>query len=101
VAAARERAEPHLPSWWICVFGGATAGGLLFSRYLPKMLDSTVGPPTGPLFFAACLFAFLNLHHYAIDAVIWRSSGEHVRRIVKAPADVASASARAELVAAP
>ena len=36
-------------------------------------------------------FVALNVHHYAIDAAIWRSRGEHIRRIVQGPAPAMNA----------
>lgn len=32
------------------------------------------------------IFVALNLHHYVIDATIWRAGGEHVARISRGPA---------------
>ena len=64
------------------------AGGLLASTWLPSMIDGSFTTPALPGLFGSLLFVYLNLHHYAIDATIWRSSGEHVKRISKGPAVV-------------
>ena len=80
----------HSVTWWLNIFAGAAAGGLLVSRWLPQWLDTHVAAGSGgPALFAACFFVFLNLHHYAIDATIWRSKGELVKALVRKPAGVA------------
>lgn len=83
---AVERREGQLPTLWLSLFGGAAAGGLLASTWLPSMLDGAIATPALPGLFGSLLFVGLNLHHYAIDATIWRSTGEHVRRISRGPA---------------
>ncbi|WP_375503385.1 hypothetical protein [uncultured Jatrophihabitans sp.] len=91
LAVAAGRPGTHGAAWWLNVFGGAACGGLLVSRWLPQSLDAHVDR-AGPLLFAAAFFVFLNLHHYLIDAVIWRSSGELVRAIVRRPGSAAPAA---------
>ena len=81
VAVASLRPGPHGVAWWLNIFAGAACGGLLLSRWLPQLLDAHVGHG-GPLLFAAAFFVFLNVHHYLIDASIWRSKGELVRAMV-------------------
>jgi hypothetical protein len=76
--------------WWLNIFAGAACAGLLLSRWLPSLLDDRLGTAGGPLLFAAAFFVFLNLHHYLIDASIWRSKGELVRAMVRKP-DAAAA----------
>jgi hypothetical protein len=96
LAVAADRPGTHGVAWWLNVFVGAACGGLLLSRWLPQMLDAHLGTGGGTLLFAAAFFVFLNLHHYLIDAVIWRSSGELVKAMVRKPAPavvVAEASA--------
>lgn len=68
--------------WWVSVFGGALAAGLLLTSWVPRWLGGDVATVGGLL--TAGLFVLLNLHHYAIDAVIWRSTSPHVVRIVRA-----------------
>ena len=65
--------------WWLNIFVGAACGGLLLSRWAPNLLDRHLHHSGGPLLFAAAFFVFLNLHHYVIDAVIWRSSGDLIK----------------------
>lgn len=77
----------HSLAWWLNIFAGCAAGGLLVSRWVPQWLDEHVqAPGGGSLLFAACVFVFLNLHHYLIDATIWRSTGELVKAMVRKPA---------------
>jgi hypothetical protein len=84
VAWARERREPRPVAFWVAVFGAAAVGGLFLARWLPRALDRTVAPDSFPLLFTATLFVVLNLHHYAMDAVIWRTRDGHVRRMTQA-----------------
>jgi hypothetical protein len=88
IAIASTRAVPVELTWWLNIFGGAAAGGLLVSRWLPKLLDNHASGAGGPLLFTAAAFVFLNLHHYLIDAVIWRSSGDLVKAVVRPPQPV-------------
>lgn len=75
--------------WWLNIFAGAACGGLLLGRWVPQWLDAHVHPAgNGPLLFAAAFFVFLNLHHYLIDASIWRSKGELVKAMVRKPITV-------------
>jgi hypothetical protein len=85
VAVARSRGEEVSTSWWLNIFVAATCAGLLLSRWIPNLLDRWIGTPNQPLLFAALFFVGLNLHHYLIDATIWRSSGELVRAVARRP----------------
>ncbi len=71
------------PLWWLNIFAGAACGGLLLSRWAPNLLDTQFAAQDGPRLFAAAFFVFLNLHHYLIDASIWRSKGELVKAVVR------------------
>ena len=64
---------------WAELFGGAACGGLLISTWMPGFLNRRFGVDGAPLLYTAVFFVFLNLHHYLIDAVIWRSNGSVVR----------------------
>jgi hypothetical protein len=86
VAVAAGRPGRHGVLWWLNIFAGAACGGLLLSRWAPQFLDRQVGGGRGPLLFTAAFFVFLNLHHYLIDASIWRSKGELVKAMVGKPA---------------
>ena len=76
--------------WWANIFVGAACGGLLLSRWVPNLLDTHVHRSGGPLLFAAAFFVFLNLHHYLIDAAIWRSSGELIKAMGRKPGAIAA-----------
>jgi hypothetical protein len=68
---------------------GATALGWLLLRALPHGLDAALVPAPGAStdrlgstpYFAAC-FAFVNLHHYFMDAVIWRRENPDTRHLL-------------------
>jgi hypothetical protein len=79
---AVERGEPRA-GWWASVFGAGLATGMLLSYWMPMWLGSATDATGLGLFPAALLFVFFNLHHYAVDAAIWRSGGDHIRRIVR------------------
>lgn len=82
---AAERGESSAVVWWTSVFGGALATGMLLSYWAPMWLGwATEGSSVG-LIPAAMLFVTFNLHHYAVDAVIWRSRDGHLRRILTGP----------------
>jgi hypothetical protein len=85
VDLAVERREQHLVHRWLCVFGGAAAGGLLLTTWLPEIGGATFASAELPNMIGVLVFAFFNLHHYAVDAVIWRSGGDHVVRMSKGP----------------
>ena len=61
---------------WLAV--SATGLGWLLFHAAPSALDELLGPgrhepmPLGPTPWFAALFALVNLHHYLMDAVIWR-----------------------------
>ena len=72
-------------TWWASAFGGAFATGMLLVYWLPNVLTSGTESTAIGTTPAAMLFVLFNLHHYAVDATIWRYGGEHIRRIVKGP----------------
>ncbi|MCD9625415.1 hypothetical protein [Rhabdothermincola salaria] len=86
VSWGAERREPRPVVWWATVFGTALATGMLLSYWLPMWLGGAMASTAAGPLVAVLLFAYFNLHHYAVDAVMWRSGGGHVRRIVKGPA---------------
>jgi hypothetical protein len=86
IAVAADRPGQHGVLWWLNIFAGAACGGLLLSRWAPQFLDAHVHSSRGPALFTAAFFVFLNLHHYLIDASIWRSKGELVKAMVRKPA---------------
>ena len=78
-----ERGAQNKVWWWSSVFGGALATGFLLVYWLPQILTNAAAATALGTLPAALLFAFFNLHHYAVDASIWRFGGEHIRRITK------------------
>ena len=89
---AREReGEPHFePSAktrLAVLAASALALGFVLFDLLPMGLDSYFAPPggrapddaLGPTPYFAALYAFVNLHHYCMDAVIWRRDNEETR----------------------
>ena len=73
------------PGWWLNIFAGAACGGLLLSRWIPQTLDRAMAAPGQPALFLSAFFVFLNLHHYLIDASIWRSRGPVITAMVSGP----------------
>jgi hypothetical protein len=84
VGLARTAGHSVTARWWLNIFVGVTAAGLLASRWLPGLIDRQLDP-TAPLLASACFFVFLNLHHYLLDATIWKSGGNLVRAVVARP----------------
>lgn len=80
VSLAADSAEGPSVTWWLNIFVGAACGGMLLSTWAPQFLDSMLADGRGTL-FAAAFFVFLNLHHYLIDASIWRSKGELIKAL--------------------
>ena len=80
-----ERAGGHQSWWWGSVFGGAMATGMLLVYWLPRLVTDATESTAIAALPAALLFGFFNLHHYAVDASIWRFGGEQIRRITKGP----------------
>lgn len=82
IAVARAQHSEVNLTRWLEVFAGAACGGLLLTTWGPQALNRAFASGGGPLVFSATLFVFLNLHHYMVDAVIWRSKGDLVRAMV-------------------
>ena len=62
--------------------------GFIGFMALPTVLEASFAPNQslwGPTVFLFILIAFINLHHYFIDNVIWRRDNEDVRRFLFAP----------------
>ncbi|MEM1335358.1 MAG: hypothetical protein AAGG08_18065 [Actinomycetota bacterium] len=78
---ARHESHPQPVLRWCGVFGGALAAGMMATYWLPMWLGYADGRQLG-VTLAALVFVVLNLHHYAVDAVIWRSRGAHTQRII-------------------
>lgn len=75
----RERRKKWL-SRFCGFFANATILGALAFEFVPKYLDGQnllLGMGTSP--FMAAFLLFINIHHYFIDNVIWRSDNPTVR----------------------
>lgn len=80
---------------WIYKIGGFALGsfvlGALFFDFIPKTLDMQDFGLRGELGhspFLAAFLLFINIHHYFIDNVIWRSDNEVVKKFLMQPAPV-------------
>lgn len=77
---------PVYRSAWIRLFGGymlrATILGILAFEVVPQFLDKqglVTSTNLGPTPILAAALLFINIHHYFIDNVIWRSDNATVR----------------------
>jgi hypothetical protein len=78
---SRERTWGRYFFYWSMIAGV----GYFFSAFLPTRLDARSGDFAGSIsFFAVLAYLFLNLHHYFIDNVIWRSTNPEIRRRLQA-----------------
>lgn len=85
VALAEHRDQPQPMVWRLWVFGAAAAAGLFLSSWSAPLIALVAGHRDLPAIYPAGVFVLLNLHHYAIDAAIWRTRGAHVQRLVGRP----------------
>lgn len=72
--------------WW----GAAFILAALLFEVIPKFLDSAIGAPQGldmPHFFLIGFILFINIHHYFIDAVLWKREFGLVRPYLKPSPD--------------
>jgi hypothetical protein len=78
---------------WVYKFVGffvvaALLGALAFD-FIPNWLDSQISfgdASLGTSTFLASFLLFINIHHYFIDNVIWRSQDEEIKSYLFAPA---------------
>jgi len=75
----------HGVRWWLNIFAGSACGGLLLTLWIPRFLDLHLHSGRGPMLFTGAFFVFLNLHHYVIDATIWRSDGRLIKAMGRKP----------------
>lgn len=69
----------------------ALALGWVFFDGAPELLDATFAPPhdasadssLGPTPYFAALYAFVNIHHYCMDTVIWRRDNPRTRYLTR------------------
>jgi hypothetical protein len=64
--------------WFFFHIGPTIFDTLIGSRLATKEYD-----PIGPTPCFAALFAFVNIHHYCMDAVIWRRENPETRYLMK------------------
>lgn len=83
-AGVRGRDERSVHAKLTFVAFGLIVAGVLAFEIVPKSLDVWTGSAaiTHALFFTAAASVFLNLHHYCIDAAIWRMRDSHVRDVL-------------------
>ena len=77
----------------------ATALGALAFELVPKGLDAQAwigAPDMGTSPFLVGFLLFINIHHYFIDNVIWKSSNEELRQYLFAAPDNSEKKAVAE-----
>ena len=67
--------------WW----GIAFILGAFFFEFLPNFLDKNllIGNIITPHIFLLSFILFINIHHYFIDSVIWRSGNKNIRDNLK------------------
>jgi hypothetical protein len=72
----------------------ALALGVLLFHLAPSVLDDALvdrrdrGSPLGPTPYFAALFAFVNIHHYFMDTVLWRQDNPLTRYLRAAQPDL-------------
>lgn len=78
---------------WVKEFLGYAAGvlvlGAMSFEFVPKWLDSQGfihAPALGTAPILVTFLLFINVHHYFIDNVIWRSDNEQIKKYLFAPA---------------
>lgn len=81
----------------------ALALGWFLFRGAPRVLDAelaslaTTGPDLGPTPYFAALYAFVNIHHYFMDTVIWRKENPDTRYLRQGSARAPESAMRSEL----
>ena len=80
-AAHRDQEQPL--TWMLAVFGASGAMALFASNWLGPYVAVVTG--SSQQMWSGLLFVGMNLHHYAIDASIWRSDGQLLTRMRTAP----------------
>ncbi|MET0286496.1 MAG: hypothetical protein ABW352_18585 [Polyangiales bacterium] len=83
-AEAREREqepwfETAAPARLLRLALGALVLGWLLFHGLPDWLDGGRPGPLGPTPWFAALYAFVNIHHYFMDSVLWRRENPRTR----------------------
>ena len=79
----REGRPPRETSWHVVqILLAAGCLGLLATSALPGALERVASPWDGLPLWPVTIFVALNLHHYLIDATVWRSDGRLVRAVI-------------------
>ena len=78
-----EGRPPREQTWHLAqILVAAGCLGLLATSALPDALERFASPWDGEALWPVTLFVALNLHHYLIDATVWRSNGRLVRAVI-------------------
>lgn len=91
---AREREaapwfEPSVGARLVMLSLSALGLGFVLFHGAPELLDSALGSaheahsPLGPTPWFAALYAFVNIHHYLMDTVIWRRDNPLTRYLTR------------------
>ena len=78
----RESRLKWLRHFWGFLVAAIVLGALAF-EFIPKTLDVYFGQnfnSVTPQIFLVAFLLFINIHHYFIDNVIWRSDNENVKK---------------------
>lgn len=79
--SGRETSSRH-QLWQVTqIVVAAGCAGLFATAMLPDILDGSFGVAAEPGLWLTAVFVFLNLHHYLIDATVWRSDGRLVTTV--------------------
>lgn len=79
--SAKEKREVWMKRF-VGFFISSTVLGAIFFEFLPKGLDSSLqfhSATIGNTPFIAAFLLFINIHHYFIDNVMWRSDNEEIK----------------------
>lgn len=86
VESTRQRRQHGTRGMWVTLgfFLAFIIAGYLAFRGLPNGLDGHLGTvdTLGASFFLIAFLAFINIHHYFIDNVLWRFSNPQVRNLL-------------------
>ena len=87
-----EGRAPRVQTWHVVqIMVAAGCVGLLVTSSLPIALERAASPWEGTTLWPVTIFVALNLHHYLIDATVWRSDGRLVQAVMTERSPVASA----------
>lgn len=96
-------ARKHWLGQFCFYFANVTILGALAFEVVPKLLDAQ-GLISDPNFtktpFLAAFLLFINIHHYFIDNVLWRSEHPEMKKYLMAPSDEEATPAHAAKKAA-